>query len=1852
MKIRKKLCVSMLLLCMLLCVMSITVAADNTHTHPVCGATHTDIGDHTGSCAAVVWTAWDGTSDISYGESNTAYVYLSDNATRSSTLTVTGGNTLCLCLGGKTLTGDITVEGDATLNICDCRGGGEIKTASGNAVCVKTKSKSNVHTTLNLYGGKIGSDSTFTSGAIELYNNDRNNAQTVAVFNMYGGEVYNEGAGEAAVFASYANIGQGYYELNMYGGSIRCEKGNGFALSNNENVTMQITGGTITSGDYGVDLSSNNKLTLSGNPQFIDKKYYSSNAGIYIPNGVTLTVTDDFAPAGGTTVSVRMFIDDATGTAVIATPASGKSLSAKAQYFTSAVEGCFVECNADGNLSLTKCAITGQPTKGNRYTVSANGTPNYQWWSTKRGDISVTDERATADTFYYSEWREEWYYSTEASDGTAVTLKAFTLHMAAGDVLTLNNVRDVDSSYFYLTGVSITRSGGSSTPLTGTYDDYTFTAPADGEYTVEITAEWAVGSSSYYMNFSFTATVSGDVTDAELSGQTDKTLDTTALENGRYICAVTWGNTTLYSDAAEVHNHTWNDGEVTTAPTCTVAGVKTFTCTTCNETKTEPVDALGHDFAGGAWQSDGTNHWKKCSRCDVTGPKSAHTWNDGEVTTAPTCTVAGVKTFTCTTCNETKTEPVDALGHDFAGGAWQSDGTNHWKKCSRCDVTGPKSAHTWNDGEVTTAPTCTVAGEKTFTCTECSATNVQTIDALGHDFTGAWQKDTDNHWKQCSHSGCTATDGKAAHRWAEQTILEATCTADGKKLCICKDCLAANSETLPATGHTLTHHAEKAPTCTEIGWNAYDTCACGYTTYVELPALGHDKIHHNAKAVTCTENGWNAYETCSRCSYTTFEELPALDHDKIHHDAQAATCVNIGWNAYDTCSRCAYTTYAELPALGHTAISHDAKAPTCTEKGWRAFVTCEHCDYTTYAETPALGHDRIHHNAKAVTCTEKGWEAYETCSRCDYTTFAELPALGHDKIAHEGQAPTCVNIGWEAYDTCSRCAYTTYAELPALGHTAISHDAKAATCTEKGWRAYVTCEHCDYTTYAETPALGHDRIHHNAKAVTCTEKGWNAYETCSRCDYTTFAELPALGHDKIHHDAKAATCINIGWEAYDTCSRCAYTTYAELPALGHTTISHDAKAATCTEKGWRAYITCEHCDYTTYAETPALGHDKIHHNAKAVTCTEKGWNAYETCSRCSYTTFAELPALDHDKIHHDAQAPTCVNIGWNAYDTCSRCAYTTYAELPALGHTAISHDAKAATCTEKGWRAYVTCEHCDYTTYAELPALGHDKIHHDAKAATCVNIGWEAYDTCPRCSYSTYQEIPVLGHDKVSHEAKAATCTEIGWSAYDTCSRCDYSTYVETPALGHDFTGAWQKDDNNHWKQCSRCTATDGKAAHRQSAGDVLAKASCTADGQKIYICEDCFATKSETLPATGHTLTHHEARAATCTEKGWNAYDTCETCGYTTYAETPALGHDFGDAWKSDAAKHWKECSRCDAVAGRASHTGGTATCHDSAVCTVCATSYGERNPDYHTGGSEIRDMTEPTAEKAGHTGNRYCKGCNAKLSDGAGIPALSDLSLDQKSDLTAATEAMKKILDDWYSDFTEEQKELLTDRIRATGSALASMEKAEEAVKKAEALPAADKTRPDDQSAMDAYDAAKNAYDALSDAEKELAGERTKSALDAVWKALTAYDVIDGNGSTWANTDNEGLTFTVNGHHEKFAGLLINGATVDAKYYVIQAGSTVITLKAEYLQTLSAGKYTVTVRYTDGSTDGEDSFTVTENKTVTPSGPAASSDPDAADGTATHRGVVVGIILAIICVLVLIFLLLFFKKRRKEEK
>ena len=494
-------------------------------------------------------------------------------------------------------------------------------------------------------------------------------------------------------------------------------------------------------------------------------------------------------------------------------------------------------------------------------------------------------------------------------------------------------------------------------------------------------------------------------------------------------------------------------------------------CARCGSMETREI--LGYR------KYDSTSH-----RVYITDCQNCH--NDGNVTyltvhtggtQGPTCTEGKI----CEKCGA----KYGILGHDW--GAWTpnyaSNGT-HTRRCKRCNA------------------------EETGSCSGGYAT----CDTLGMCNTCGGSYYGGHAWGEWSSAGNGTHTGSCTRcsevKTASCTGGTATCTAKA----VCEVCGGEYGEKDP-DNHALVHPRAKAPTCTEIGWDAYDLCVrCGYTTRKELPALNHDLVRHVAQAPTCTEKGW-AYDTCSRlgCSYTTRTELPALNHDLKQYAAKAPTCTAIGWDAYETCSRCDYTTYTELTALNHDLEQHAAQAPTCTEKGWNAYETCSRCDYTTYTELTALNHDLVQHEAQAATCTKPGWNAYDTCSRCDYTTYAELPALNHDLVHHDAQAATCTEKGWDAYDTCSRCDYTTYAEQPALNHDLVQHEAKAPTCTEIGWNAYDTCSRCDYTTYAELTALNHD---YQAVTVepTCETDGYTVF-TCSRCkDSYTADPTDKLGH--------------------------------------------------------------------------------------------------------------------------------------------------------------------------------------------------------------------------------------------------------------------------------------------------------------------------------------------------------------------------------------------------------------------------------------------------------------------------------------------------------------------------------------------------------------------------------------------------------------------------------------------------------------------------------------------------------------------------------------------------------------------
>lgn len=731
MRIWKRLLGTALCLCAAVCLMSVSASAEEHSNHPVCGKTHTDIGDHTETCEKVTWTAWNGTDEISYDAgTNTAYVYLSDNAARSSMLTVTDGKTLNLCLNGKKLSRTSTVievKCGATLNICDCRGGGIIAAANSMRTAIEVNPNSgNSTATLNLYGGEVSGsvfDSTFDKSIIKL---DNSSVGSKAVFNMYGGKVQNSNSDSrcSAVHVTSDND----YQINIYGGEVTCDKGDGIKAWNSGAAPVLIAGGTITGGDVALSVLGN--LTLSGNPTICHTGKSGMDIDITTSSATTqnnyIAVTGDFAPAEGTKISVDVPNNQLQTGRIIAKPAAGaSSLSDRAQYFVSAEEGYFVESNSDGDLQLTACAITEQPTAENSYTVAANGgnKATYQWHSVTKGDAPVTSKNATAKEFR-SNWDDgDWSYSYYAEGVDPVTLPAFTLHMSQGDVLKLTNAMEVDS-------FSIAVSGGTPNALEvpSWGSDVSYTAPADGEYTLKVTAIPQEGN----LRASFHAEVTADVLGKALPGQTAATLDTSQLETGSYICQVTWENkTTRNSHAVRYtapHTHSWS-----------------------NE-----------------WKSDATHHWHECetANCPVkenSGKKdyTAHAWDEGKITTAATCTTAGEKTFTCTDCGRTKKETVSATGHSWSK-EWKSDTTHHWHECgnAKCDVTknsakdgyGPHSGgaanctqqavcticgtaygaldpngHDWSAWAVTTPATTSAAGVETRTCKR-DASHTETRD--------------------------------------------------------------------------------------------------------------------------------------------------------------------------------------------------------------------------------------------------------------------------------------------------------------------------------------------------------------------------------------------------------------------------------------------------------------------------------------------------------------------------------------------------------------------------------------------------------------------------------------------------------------------------------------------------------------------------------------------------------------------------------------------------------------------------------------------------------------------------------------------------------------------------------------------------------------------------------------------------------------------------------------------------------------------------------------------------------------------------------------------------------------------
>ena len=625
-----------------------------------------------------------------------------------------------------------------------------------------------------------------------------------------------------------------------------------------------------------------------------------------------------------------------------------------------------------------------------------------------------------------------------------------------------------------------------------------------------------------------------------IAGETkiENAIESTCEVGGSYdevvyctVCGKELSRTTVKTEAK---GHKWNPGTITTEPTCTEEGVKTFECTVCGKTKTEKVEALGHD-----WDNDFTVD--KEATCEETGVKSIHCKRCDErkeLTTIPAkghvkgevkienatesiCEKGGSydEVVYCTVCNKElsrTTVKTEAKGHvkgkvkieNATEASCEVGGTYDEviyctvcnKELSRSTVKTEAKGHKWNEGKITTQPTCTEEGVKTFECMVCGKTKTEKVSALGHDWAEDFTVDKEAtceetglksiHCKRCDERKEITTIPARGHVKGKVKIenaTEATCEVGGTydEVIYCTVCnkeLSRNTVKTEAKGHKWDNgKITTEPTCTEEGVKTFECTVCGKTKTEKVEALGHDWNNDFTvdKEATCEETGLKSIH-CKRCDERKeITTIPAKGHvagEKKIENATESTCENGG--SYDeviyctVCGKELSRTTIKTEAKGHKWDSGKiTKEPTCTEEGVKTFE-CTVCGKTKTEKVEALGHDWNNDFTvdKESTCEETGLKSIY-CKRCDEKKDeTTIPAKGHvkGKVKIENATEAVCEAGG-SYDevvyctVCNKEISRKTIKTEAKGHKWDSGKiTKEPTYTEQGTRIY-TCTVCGKT---------------------------------------------------------------------------------------------------------------------------------------------------------------------------------------------------------------------------------------------------------------------------------------------------------------------------------------------------------------------------------------------------------------------------------------------------------------------------------------------------------------------------------------------------------------------------------------------------------------------------------------------------------------------------------------------------------------------------------------------------------------------------------------------------------------------
>lgn len=266
--------------------------------------------------------------------------------------------------------------------------------------------------------------------------------------------------------------------------------------------------------------------------------------------------------------------------------------------------------------------------------------------------------------------------------------------------------------------------------------------------------------------------------------------------------------------------------------------------------------------------------------------------------------------------------------------------------------------------------------------------------------------------------------------------------------------------------------------------------------------------------------------------------------------------------------------------------------------------------------------------------------------------------------------------------------------------------------------------------------------------------------------------------------------------------------------------------------------------------------------------------------------------------------------------------------------------------------------------------------------------------------------------------------------------------------------------------------------------------------------------------------------------------------------------------------------------------------------------------------------------------------------------------VEIDDQEDLEELAKDIQDLLDG--NNLTEEERDTLEEGLEKVEALMDMIKDATDVIGLIDKLPKPTEVEPDDKNAIDKYDQAKDAYDNLPDDVKDLIDEEAKKKLEEVGKALVSYDVTHQGEQSYVKGSGKTITFTANGYYGeldsyapgaygKFVSVEVDGKVVDAKHYSAKAGSTIITLNTNYLDSLSVGEHTFKINYIDGSTDGKDVFRVVVNNSTTDNGSSNNSStntgsPETGDNS---QGMLFGGV-AIFSLLCMALLVLFFPRKK----